>query len=65
MLEKGSSEKWPQQLEILTGYDRMNIDPLLEYFKPLSDFLDQNVKPEDIGWNARGIQTNNLQNNIN
>ncbi len=59
MLEKGSSEKWPQQLEFLTGYDRMNINPLLEYFKPLSDFLDQNVKPEDIGWNANGIQTNN------
>jgi peptidyl-dipeptidase A len=59
MLKKGSSEKWPQQLEFLTGYDRMNINPLLEYFKPLSDFLDQNVKPEDIGWNANGIQTNN------
>ncbi len=65
MLEKGSSEKWPQQLKFLTGNNRMNITPLLQYFEPLSKFLDENVNSDDIGWNAKGIQANNWQKYIN
>lgn len=52
MLSLGSSKPWPDAMEVLTGQRQMNAGALLEYFKPLSDFLlkyniENNVP---IGW---------------
>ena len=55
MLEKGSSEKWTKQLKELVGTERMDVQPLLEYFKPLQEFLDQQLKGQDIGWKFNGF----------
>jgi peptidyl-dipeptidase A len=57
MLQKGSSQKWPQQLLDITGTDKMDIGPLRQYFKPLEAFLDEELanSNETIGWNAIGI----------
>ncbi len=55
MLQLGSSQKWPQQLEIVTGTQKMDVQPLLDYFKPLQDFLDQELAGQTVGWDASGI----------
>uniref|UniRef100_A0A336LZ65 Angiotensin-converting enzyme n=1 Tax=Culicoides sonorensis TaxID=179676 RepID=A0A336LZ65_CULSO len=52
MLKLGSSKPWPDAMEVLTGQRQMDAGALLEYFKPLSDFLlkfnEENHVP--IGW---------------
>lgn len=52
MLSLGSSKPWPDAMEVLTGQRKMDASALLEYFKPLSDFLlkfnEENHVP--IGW---------------
>ncbi|CAG2104542.1 unnamed protein product, partial [Medioppia subpectinata] len=52
----GSSERWTKQLERLTGSQEMDVKPLLDYFKPLQDFLDQQLVGEEIGWDFK-VQT--------
>ena len=54
MLKKGSSEKWPVQLQDMIGTNKMNVSSLLKYFKPLEDFLDQQLVNEKIGWTFKG-----------
>jgi peptidyl-dipeptidase A len=41
MLEMGQSRPWPEALEAVTGERRMDASALLEYFRPLSDWLDR------------------------
>ncbi|OQV19522.1 Angiotensin-converting enzyme [Hypsibius exemplaris] len=41
VMELGSSVPWQAALEKLTGSTRMDAGPMLEYFEPLSDWLDQ------------------------
>ncbi|XP_054156845.1 angiotensin-converting enzyme-like [Oppia nitens] len=50
MLSIGSSDLWPKQLELMTGTDRMDAKPMLEYFEPLNQFLDEQLKNETIDW---------------
>lgn len=52
MLKMGSSKPWPDAMEVLTGQRLMKADGLLEYFKPLHDWLKQeNLRTgEYIGW---------------
>lgn len=54
MLQLGASKPWPDALEILTGQRKMNASGLLEYFKPLHDFLLEYNKKNNIfvGWEA-------------
>ncbi|CAG2180909.1 unnamed protein product, partial [Oppiella nova] len=35
----------------------MDVKPLLEYFKPLQDFLDQQLEGEEIGWDFNSTIT--------
>jgi len=52
MLSMGSSKPWPEAMEVLTGQRDMDAGALLEYFKPLSEFL-QKYNAENnvpIGW---------------
>ena len=54
MLEKGSSEKWPQQLQNLTGSSVMDVQPLIDYFSVLSKYLDEVLVDEEPGWTFNG-----------
>lgn len=52
MLSIGSSKPWPDALEVLTGTRKMNAGAILEYFKPLEDWLMVRNKELDahVGW---------------
>jgi peptidyl-dipeptidase A len=52
MLEKGASQPWQPTLKELTGSDRLDAGPLLEYFAPLDAWLRQQNKGETCGWKA-------------
>ncbi|KAG8447001.1 hypothetical protein GDO86_014445 [Hymenochirus boettgeri] len=51
-LQAGSSKSWQEILKNMTGDDKMNVGPLLEYFSPVTNWLiEQNRKQnETLGW---------------
>ena len=52
MLKLGSSVPWPDAMEKITGQRQMSAVPLVKYFQPLLDYLEQeNAKNnETIEW---------------
>ncbi len=52
MLQLGSSKPWPDAMEIMTGQRKMDATAILEYFKPLNDWLVTENKrlKVHIGW---------------
>ncbi|XP_021941995.1 angiotensin-converting enzyme-like [Zootermopsis nevadensis] len=52
MLQLGSSKPWPDAMEVLTGQREMDASGLLDYFRPLADWLEKDNKQtgEYIGW---------------
>nr|BAM69203.1 hypothetical protein [Lutzomyia ayacuchensis] len=52
MLQLGSSKPWPDAMEILTGQRKMDASALIEYFRPLSDWLQKKNKElgAHVGW---------------
>ena len=50
MLELGASRPWPDALEALTGSRVMDAEPMLEYFEPLSNWLEKQNKGRACGW---------------
>ena len=50
MLELGASKPWPDALEKLTGSRKLSAAALMEYFKPLYEFLKKE-NGNDYGWN--------------
>lgn len=54
MLSLGSSKPWPDAIEILTDQRKMDANALLEYFKPLQDWLEKKNKENNvhIGWES-------------
>lgn len=54
MLALGSSKPWPDVLECLTGERVLSADAILEYFKPLSKWLEETNKKlgVKIGWES-------------
>lgn len=54
MLALGSSKPWPDALEIITGQRKMEASALVEYFKPLQDWLEKKNKETGahIGWDS-------------
>lgn len=59
MLQLGSSKAWPDAMEILTGQRNMDASGVLDYFRPLQQWLEAENKRtgEFIGWEKtkRGI----------
>ena len=53
MLKLGSSQKWPDALEKVTGTRRMDAQPLLDYFQPLVDWLKEQNKGYDVTWDDK------------
>ena len=50
MLSMGSSRPWPEALETLTGSKQMDATAILDYFAPLSKWLDEQLAGKPIGW---------------
>ena len=50
MLEMGASKPWPDALEAFTGTREMSAKPMLEYFAPLKEWLDEQNKGKPTGW---------------
>jgi peptidyl-dipeptidase A len=50
MLSMGQSRPWPEALETLTGSKQMDATAILDYFAPLSKWLDQQLAGKPVGW---------------
>jgi peptidyl-dipeptidase A len=50
MLEMGSSRPWPDALEALTGQREMDATAVVDYFRPLLSWLDQQNQGKQCGW---------------
>ncbi|XP_025083196.1 angiotensin-converting enzyme-like isoform X2 [Pomacea canaliculata] len=50
MLRQGASVPWPDLLEKMTGTRRMDASALLNYFRPLYDWLREANSGERLGW---------------
>ncbi len=50
MLEMGASKPWPDALQAFTGTREMSGKPMIEYFKPLMDWLKKQNKGQKKGW---------------
>ncbi len=46
----GASKPWPDALEAVSGERKADARALLEYFEPLSKWLDEQTKGETCGW---------------
>ncbi len=58
MLDKGASQPWPQTMKQLTGSERIDAAPLLEYFAPLQGWLAQQNEGQTCGWTTQTVATN-------
>jgi peptidyl-dipeptidase A len=52
MLASGASRPWPEVLEAFTGERQLDAGALLEYFAPLSAWLDEQNRGNPIGWTS-------------
>jgi peptidyl-dipeptidase A len=50
MMRMGSSRPWPEALEALTGERSMDATAILDYFAPLSAWLEQQNRGQVCGW---------------
>ena len=50
MLEMGQSRPWPEALAALTGQTQMDATAILDYFRPLQAWLDQQNRGQVCGW---------------
>ena len=50
MLEMGASRPWPEALEALTGERTVDATAMMEYFRPLIDWLERENRDASIGW---------------
>lgn len=52
MLQLGQSKPWPEAMKVLTGQDRADAGPMLEYFRPLMEWLKEQNKNQRLGWTS-------------
>jgi len=50
MLSMGMSKPWQDALEAMTGSRQMDATAILDYFAPLSTWLDQQLAGTPVGW---------------
>ena len=50
MLSMGASRPWPEALDALTGSKEMDATAILDYFAPLSKWLDEQLAGKPVGW---------------
>lgn len=54
MLSRGASQPWQQTLKEMTGSEKLDAAPMVEYFKPLNDWLKTQNAGRSCGWTAAG-----------
>ncbi|WP_313447001.1 M2 family metallopeptidase, partial [Stenotrophomonas indicatrix] len=52
MLSKGASQPWQATLKELTGSDKLDAGPMIEYFSPVNAWLKQQNEGQMCGWQA-------------
>jgi peptidyl-dipeptidase A len=50
MLDKGASQPWQKTMKELTGSEKLDAAPVLEYFAPLQEWLKQQNEGQACGW---------------
>ena len=50
MLSMGLSKPWPDALDALTGARQMDATAIIDYFAPLSKWLDEQLAGKPVGW---------------
>ena len=50
MLKMGQSRPWPDALEAIDGRRDMDATAILDYFKPLQSWLDEQNQGQPVGW---------------
>ena len=50
MLEMGGSRPWPEALEVATGQRQMDATAMIDYFRPLKNWLDEQNEGQSCGW---------------
>jgi peptidyl-dipeptidase A len=50
MLATGASQPWPDALEAFTGTREMSAQPMVEYFRPLLGWLEEQNRGRRCGW---------------
>jgi peptidyl-dipeptidase A len=50
MLSMGSSKPWPEALEALAGSKQMDATAIIDYYAPLSAWLDSQLGNSKVGW---------------
>ena len=50
MLEMGASRPWPEALEVATGQRQMDATAIIDYFRPLKNWLDEQNTGKTCGW---------------
>jgi peptidyl-dipeptidase A len=50
MLSLGVSKPWPDALEAMTGSRQMDASAILDYFRPLQAWLEEQNKGVAVGW---------------
>ena len=50
MLSMGLSQPWPEALDKIAGTRQMDATAILDYFKPLDAWLDEQIKGKPTGW---------------
>ena len=51
MLRLGASKPWAEALRVISGETRMDATALLDYYRPLSAWLDKQNEGQSCGWN--------------
>jgi peptidyl-dipeptidase A len=51
-LARGASQPWQQTLKEMTGNDKIDAAPVLEYFAPLQGWLQKQNEGQACGWNT-------------
>jgi len=46
----GQSKPWPEALQQLTGATQMDAAAIRDYFAPLQEWLDAQLKGQPVGW---------------
>ncbi|HVS30246.1 MAG TPA: M2 family metallopeptidase [Thermoanaerobaculia bacterium] len=52
LLEMGSSRPWPEALEVATGQRQMDATAIIDYFRPLKTWLDDQNQGRTCGWSS-------------
>lgn len=50
MLQRGASQPWQQTMQEFAGSEQMDASAIIEYFKPLSVWLDKQNEGQRCGW---------------